>query len=362
MPMPLRHLTTPTPRALNFTQPAEWTPHAATWTSWPADNELWFGQLEWVRQEFTALIQTIARFESVHLLVRDGESEQDARARLSGTPVTYHRVPLDDVWFRDNGPIFVTRASETKNEVSFVHWKFNAWGNKFHWQNDTQAPEALAEFLQMDHWDLPIVMEGGSLEPNGAGVALTTRQCLMEQGRNPRMTQEDLERVLNDHLGFEKLLWLENGLEGDHTDGHIDTITRFVDERTIVTSVCQPSDTGNYQTLQDNLERLKTFTDLQNKPFRIVELPLPQNRLENSEGRLACTYANFYIGNGFVVVPLYGDPLDSVALEILTPLFPGRETIGLSSRAIIEGGGSFHCVTQQQPVGRIWTLDSSDER
>jgi len=355
--MPARHLTTPTPLELGFKQPAEWTPHAATWTSWPADNELWFGHLEPVREEFTALIRTISRFESVHLLVRDDESEQDARARLEGANVTYHRVPLDDVWFRDNGPIFITRASETEQDLSFVHWKFNAWGNKFDWQQDTRAPEALAEYLGADHWDLPIVMEGGSLEPNGAGVALTTRQCLMQQGRNPSMSEADLERALKDYLGFEKLLWLENGLEGDHTDGHIDTITRFVDEHTIVTSVCEPSDTGNYQTLQANLERLRTFTDLENRPFKIVELPLPQVQLEGAEGRLACTYANFYIGNGFVVVPLYGDPLDERALEILTPLFPGREVIGLSSRAIIEGGGSFHCLTQQQPVGRIWKAE-----
>jgi len=356
--MPVRHLTTPTPLELGFSQPAEWTPHKATWTSWPADNDLWFGHLEAVREEFTALVRTIARFEPVHVLLRDDESEQDARVRLEGANVTYHRVPLDDVWFRDNGPLFVTRASETGSEdLSFVHWKFNAWGDKFHWQNDTRAPEALAEYLGVDHWDLPVVMEGGSIEPNGAGVALTTRQCLMQQGRNPSMSEADLEQILRDYLGFEKLLWLENGLEGDHTDGHIDTITRFVDEHTIVTSVCSPSDTGNYQTLQDNLERLRTFTNLENKPFKIVELPLPQVRLEGAEGRLACTYANFYIGNGFVVVPLYGDPLDERALEILTSLFPGREVIGLSSRAIIEGGGSFHCVTQQQPLGRIWKAE-----
>lgn len=350
----MKHLTAPpTPRDLGFAMPAEWAPHAATWTSWPSNDDLWYGALEAVRQEFAQLVRTVARFESVHLLVRDEEAEQDARARLQGTPVTYHRVPLDDVWFRDNGPLFVTRGEQ----VSFVNWEFNAWGGKYEWRHDTRAPEAVAAYLGVTHWDVPVVMEGGSLELNGAGVALTTRQCLLSPERNPDLDKQDLEALLRDHLGIEKLLWLDAGLEGDHTDGHIDTITRFVSERTLVTSVERDPNDPNHASMQANLRRLRAFTDREGRPFEIVELPLPRHRLEGAEGRLPPTYANFYVGNGFVVVPQYGDPHDEVALNILRPLFAGREVIGLSSRALITGGGSFHCVTQQQPAGLIWKGD-----
>ena len=334
--------------------PAEWQPHAATWMSWPADDELWFGHLEGVRGEFTELVGTIARFEPVHLLVRDEESETDARARLGGANVKFHRVPLDDVWMRDNGPIFVVRGSGAEREVALVNWRFNAWGGKFDWQNDDRVPEYVAGALNVPHWDLPVVMEGGALELNGAGACLTTRSCLLTDTRNLGLDEGKYADWLREYLGVEKLLWLDGGLENDHTDGHIDTITRFTDERTIVTSVEPDRDDPNHATMQKNLDDLRAMTDAAGRPFQIVELPLPARYLEGAEGRLPPTYANFYIGNGFVVVPQYGDPNDRRALEILTPLFPGREVIGLPSRQIIEGGGSFHCVTQQQPAGVVW--------
>ena len=333
--------------------PAEWEPHAATWTSWPFDEELWVGHLEPVRREFAELVRTIARFEPVNLLVRDEEAEEDARRRIGTDNLTYHRLPLDDVWLRDNGPIFIRRGQD----VSLVNWKFNAWGNKYQWRLDNEAPEYVAQYLGAAHWDVPVVMEGGSLEPNGQGVVLTTRQCLLHPQRNPGLNEPQIEGYLGDYLGFTKVLWLEAGLEGDHTDGHIDTIARFINPSTIVTCVEPDASDPNHATMQANLERLHTFTDLEGKPFEIVELPLPQNRLELLGNRLPPTYANFYIGNGFVVVPQYGDPNDAVALSILRPLFPGREVIGLKSRSLITGGGSFHCVTQQQPVGRIWKGD-----
>lgn len=344
----MQHLQTPTPRSLGFAQPAEWQPHAATWSSWPANDELWLGWLEPVRQEFAALISTIARFEPVHLNVRDAESEADAKRRLGPANVTYHRVPLDDVWFRDNGPLFVTR----NGEVSLVNWRFNAWGNKFDWANDDQVPEYVAQYLGMAHWDVPVVMEGGSLDTNGLGLALTTRQCLLSPERNPQLSQANLEGYLHEYLGLQKLVWLENGLEGDHTDGHIDTITRFAAETTLVSCIETNRADANYATMQANWQALQQHPYLQG--FQLVELPLPQNRLELQGERLACTYANFYIGNGFVVVPQYQDPNDVVALGILKDVFVDREVIGLSSRALITGGGSFHCVTQHQPAGQPW--------
>lgn len=343
--------TDPTPRERGFVMPPEWAEHAATWMSWPADDELWFGHLAGVRDDYAELVRTIARFEPVHLLVRDEESETDARARLAGADVTYHRVPLDDSWIRDNGPIFVR---DGQGRVSLVNWRFNAWGGKFEWENDDRIPEHVAAHLGLPHWDRPEVLEGGGIEVNGAGVGLTTRSCLLTDTRNPDLTEAEYAALLRETLGIEKLLWLDGGLENDHTDGHIDTITRFVDERTIVTSVAEDETDPNHAVMAKNLAELRGMTDLGGEPFRIVELPLPATRLEGAEGRLPPTYANFYIGNGFVAVPLYGDPNDERALEVLRPLFPDREVIGLMSRAIIEGGGSFHCLTQQQPAGTLW--------
>jgi agmatine deiminase len=347
----------PTPDALGFSMPAEWSPHASVWMAFPADNIEWLGHLEEVREEFAAFIKTLSGFELVHLIVRDEETEADARARLKGVNVMFHRFAHNDVWLRDCAPIFVTKGAE----VAAVDWEFNGWGMKFDAELDNKIPDFVAGFLEMSIFKTGIVMEGGSLEVNGAGIALTTRQCLHSKFRNPSLTESDLENALNNYLGIKKVLWLENGLEGDHTDGHIDTITRFINENTIITSVCEDPSDANFQTMQDNLERLKTFTNLDGQPFQILELPLPQNRLEHvgeiahAEGllgeRLPPTYANFYIANGVVIVPTYNDPNDQRALEILTPLFPNRQVIGLSSRGIINGGGSFHCVTQQQPLG-----------
>ena len=348
------------PNDLGFSMPAEWMPHASVWTAYPADNDEWLGHLEAVRTEFAAFVDTLSRFELVNLIVRDQETENHARARITSQNVVFHRFAHNDVWLRDCAPIFVTKDSE----VGATDWEFNGWGMKFDAALDNQIPDFVASFLGTLAFKTGIVMEGGSLEVNGAGMALTTRQCLHSKFRNPTLTETDLENALRDYLGIQKVLWLENGLEGDHTDGHIDTITRFVSENTIITCVCEDQSDPNFKTMQENLERLKTFTNLAGNPFTVLELPLPKNRLEHTgdiardQGllgeRLPPTYANFYIANGAVIVPTYGDPNDGRALEILKPLFPERSVIGLSSRAIINGGGSFHCVTQQQPLGRIW--------
>ncbi len=340
-----------TPRQLGFRMPAEWAPHAATWTAWPYDEEKWLGYLEPVRQEFAAFVNTLARFEPVHLVVNDEESEQDARRRLSG-PIQFHRIPHDDLWLRDSGAIFVTRSGGRvgPSELAAVNWEFNGWGGKYPAEQDNQLPLHMARLLGARLFEAGIVMEGGSLEVNGQGVGLTTRQCLLSPERNPGLDEEALEGYLLEYLSIEHLIWLGNGLEGDHTDGHIDTLTRFTAPRTIVTSVASDPDDPNHRPLQENLEILQSLGG-----FQIVELPLPKNPLWlDDQTRLPLTYANFYIANGAVLVPIYGDPHDEQALQILRPLFPGREVIGLRSRYLITGGGSFHCVTQQQPEGEMW--------
>jgi agmatine deiminase len=236
-------------------------------------------------------------------------------------------------------------------DLTLVDWEFNGWGGKYPADLDNQIPAHVARILDSGTPYRPgIVMEGGSLEVSGKGLAITTRQCLLTPTRNPTLRERDLERALGDYLGIEEVVWLDQGLEGDHTDGHVDTITRFVNEDTIVTSICTDVSDPNHATLAANLDRLRSFGDR----FRLVELPVPTGRVEFEGERLPLTYANFYIVNGGVVVPTYGMAEDDRALEILRPLFPDREVVATSARALITGGGAFHCVTQQQPVGRLW--------
>ena len=355
--------------------PPEWAPHAATWTSWPFDDDLWVGHLDGVRSEFADMVATIARFEPVNLNVRDEEAETDARRRIAAAAgrldgaraestlanVTYHRLPLNDVWFRDNGPLFVQegardRAPDTgPGRVAMTDWGFNAWGEKYSpWTDDDRAPARLAARLDMLCFVAPAIMEGGSLEINGRGVCLTTRSCLLEPNRNPDLSAADIELLLRDYLGITQLAWLEVGLEGDHTDGHIDTIVRFTDDDTIVCSVEPRVSDPNHATMARNLAQLQELRRADGTPYRVVELPLPLRRMELEGARLPPTYANFYVGNGFVVVPQYADANDAAALAILRPLFPGREVIGLSAESLITGGGAFHCVTQQQPMGEVF--------
>lgn len=342
-----------TPASLGFAFPAEWTPHAATLMAWPFDPDYWEGHLEAAREDFARLVATIARFEKVLLAVVDDEAEQDAKRRLGATPgglgnTEVYRLDLNDVWFRDIAPLFVKNES---GEVAATDWRFNGWGGKYDWRKDTEVPKTVADRLELRRFEADIVMEGGALELNSQGVLLTTRQCLLNQNRNPNLSEQELESYLKTYLGARHVLWLHKGLEGDKTDGHIDTITRFTDDSTIVTSICEDVTDPNYAPLQENLTLLKTVRQPNGEPYTIVELPLPKKRLESGGERLPLTYANFYVGNGFVVVPLYDDANDERALEILRPLFPGREVIGLPSLGIITGGGSFHCVTQQVPEG-----------
>ena len=340
------------PITQGFTFPAEWEEHAGTWTSWPFDDALWEGYLEGVRDEFAGLVSTIARFEPVHLNVRDEETEADARRRLGDLHnIHFHRVPLNDVWFRDNGPLFIRNEA---GEVALTDWVFNAWGEKYEpWDSDNRAPERVAEILNMKRFDVPVVMEGGALEMNSRGTLLTTRSCLLSQMRNPNLDEEDLGELLRDYLGAKHVIWLEGGLEDDHTDGHIDTIVRFTDDKTIVCSVEEDEDDPNFKTMKDNHTLLTLLRNQDGEPYNIIDLPLPQKRMELNGKRLPLTYANFYIGNGFVVAPVYDDANDERALDILRPLFPNREVIGLPAQNLITGGGAFHCVTQQQPAGEV---------
>ena len=344
-----------TPAELGFAFPAEWQPHAATWLGWPFDDDYWEGQLDVARTDFARLAHTIARFEPVRLVCTDDEAETDARRHLAALGndlenFRFFRAPMDDVWLRDSGPLFVRDGA---GRVAATDWRFNAWGGKYRFAKDRDTARRVAELLGMRRFEVPVVMEGGALEISSRGVCLTTRQCLLNPNRNPGLSQQDLERYVKDYLGVRQVVWLGEGLEGDKTDGHIDTLTRFAGDETILSSVCEDQDDPNYAPLQANLELLRDLRQANGHPCRVLELPLPKERRYLDDERLPLTYANFYVGNGFVVVPTYNDANDERALGIVQSAFPEREVIGLPSLGLITGGGSFHCLTQQQPEGEI---------
>lgn len=336
------------PADFGYRMPAEWAPHTATWMSWPFDDEMWFGNLRHVRAEYTELVKTIAKVESVHLLLRDNEAAETASKALSGVQgVTTHRIPLNDAWLRDNGAIFVHAAGQKQ---AAVNWRFNAWGGKYEWDKDDLVAPEMISWAGVRRFDAPWVMEGGSLDVDGQGIALTTEQCLLTPTRNPAAGKAMLAKALKDYLGIDEVIWLGLGLEGDHTDGHIDTITRFAAPGRVLTSVCHDKNDVNYERMSRNLQILKNYRTSSGQGLEVIELPLPEKRLELEDGtRLAPSYANFYICNGTVIVPQYEDPQDQKALTVVRHAFPHHQVVGLASRYIIMGGGSFHCLTQQQP-------------
>ena len=343
----------PTPADLGYRFPAEWTQHAATWTSWPSGDALWEGELDAVREEFAAMVTTLSRYEHVVVNVGDAEAEADARERLRRAAaelgrVRFHRVALDDAWFRDNGPVFVVSGAGL---VALTDWVFNAWGGKYEAANDTLVPASVARELGMRRFVFPYVLEGGAIEVNDEGVLITTRSCLLSPTRNPGLGQDETEALLRAALGVRQVVWLDGGLEGDHTDGHVDTIVRFTDDTTIVCAVADDPADPNHGVTQANLETLQALRDPEGEPYRVVPLPLPQQRRQGDGRVLAASYANFYVANGVVIVPTYDDPCDEAALALLRPLFPGRDVVGVPAAHLVTGGGAWHCVTQQQPAG-----------
>lgn len=339
-----------TPARQGFRFPAEWQPHAATITGWPFDDDYWEGYLMAARADFARLIGAIARFEPVYVVCRDAEVRQSAQAALSGCAgtITLLELCVDDVWLRDSGPLWVRNP---QGQLLATDWRFNAWGGKYRWQHDQHVARALAQKMETPAISIDCVMEGGALDINSQGVCLTTRQCLLNPNRNPALNQAQIEAYLKDYLGVTGVIWLGDGLEGDKTDGHIDTITRWVNDTTIITSVCEDPADSNYAPMQENLAILRNVRQSNGHPYTLIELPLPRKRMVVADERLPLTYANFYIGNGFVVMPTYNDANDARASAILQAAFPQHTVIPLPSEGLITGGGSFHCVTQQLPKG-----------
>jgi agmatine deiminase len=350
------HPSPDSPAAQGWRMPAEWERHAATWFTWPRPEGISFpGKHKTVPEVYANLIRELTPHEEVHLNVWHAEMEEQARTwlRKFKTPlerVFFHHFPSYEPWCRDHGPIFLTREAAGRRERAVVDWGYNAWGGKYPpCDLDDAVPQHIAKLRKLPLFSPGIVMEGGSLDVNGAGTVLTTESCLLNPNRNPHLNRAQIEQFLCDYLGVSAVLWLHEGIVGDDTDGHIDDITRFVDARTVVTVVEEDPTDDNYQLLQENLRLLRQMRDQGSEPLRVVELPMP-GWIEHDGQRLPASYANFYIANNVVLVPTYRDKNDRRALEILQGLFPNRKVVGIDSTELIWGLGSFHCISQQEPA------------
>jgi agmatine deiminase len=351
-------MTTPTPAQAGFRMPAEWEPHAGTWIAWPHERGDWPGKFAAIPWVYAEIVQKLCPSESVRILVDNEAAQRRARRYLQPLPLDWTRVefvalPTNRVWTRDYGPLFVVNG---RGEKAVTDWHFNGWAKYDNWQLDDAVPAQVAARYNLRAWQphcrgRRVVLEGGSIDVNGRGLLLTTEECLLSpvQARNPELTNNDLEGVLSDYLGVRKVLWLNRGIVGDDTHGHVDDIARFVGPRTVVAAVEEDATDPNYEPLQENLGRLRGMTDLDGRPLEIVTLPMPSPVVFRGQ-RLPASYANFYIGNDRVLVPTFNDANDRKALGILADLFPGRRVIGIHAVDLVWGLGTLHCLTQQEPA------------
>ena len=365
----------PPPSTPRYRMPAEWEPHASTWLAWPHYRGDWPGKFEPIPWVYAEIIRHLGRYERIDLIVRNPAAEKQARKVLAkanalSENIAFYRWPTNRVWTRDSGCTFVVDgtvpglSSRAKSRdlvlspsLAAVKWRFNAWAKYSNYQHDEQIGSRMAKIagapeLRPVHIKSRVVLEGGSIDVNGRGTLLTTEECLLSktQQRNPAMSRRDYEKLFSDYLGIRTVIWLNSGIAGDDTHGHVDDITRFVSPDTVVTAIETDPDDPNYEPLRENIRRLRAVADQDGKPLAIIELPMPGPVVFEGR-RLPASYANFYIANGIVLVPVFNDPNDRVALDILADLFPDREVVGIYSGDLIWGFGALHCMTQQQPEG-----------
>ncbi len=342
--------------------PAEWEPHDATWLAWPHNVDDWPGKFAAIPFVYADIVRHLHISERVCILVQDEGHEKRARRILlrcgvNLSNIQFYRFTTDRVWVRDSGPIFVIRNEGQTQQLAVTNWKFNAWAKYPNWHNDDKLPELIGKELRL-HVFTPlhgtparqIVLEGGSIDVNGAGLMLTTEECLLSeiQQRNPGVSREELEQIFADYLGVGQVIWLKEGIEGDDTHGHVDDLARFTDENTIVIATEENKNDGNYERLRENMRILKKTRGLNGEKLRIIPLPMPCPVIFDGQ-RLPASYANFYIANTVVLVPTFNDPNDRVALNTLQKLFSTRKVIGIHSLDLVWGLGTLHCMTQQQP-------------
>jgi len=337
--------------------PAEWEPHAATWIAWPHNRKDWPGKFTPIPLVYAEIVRHLGRHERVEIIVDGPAAEAKARKVLAragalGPGVRFHHWPTDRIWVRDSGCCFVKEG----RGLSAVKWRFNAWAKYPNWQRDEAIGSLMAATAEAVETRAladgeRVVLEGGSIEVNGRGTLITTEECLLSavQQRNPSLDRAGYERVFAEQLGVTRVIWLDRGIAGDDTHGHVDDITRFVDPGTLVTVVEPDPAHPNHAPLQENLRRLRAARDQDGSPFRVVELPMPGPVCFDSV-LLPASYGNFYVANGLVLVPVFNDRNDRHALNILADLFPDRDVVGIYAGDLVLGFGALHCLTQQQPA------------
>jgi len=342
-----------------YRMPAEWEPHEAAYLVWPHNLDTWPGNFDPIPAVFAKMAAAIASFEPVRVMVKDGgrigEVRRMIRETAAGDDAIMARIDLfhldtNDSWVRDHGPIFVNRIAGNGPRQIALDWKFNSWGEKYGaFDLDDVVPQKLGARYGFEVVEPGIVLEGGSIDPNGAGSLLTTESCLLNPNRNPHLTRTGIEVYLKTYLGVTNVLWLGDGIAGDDTDGHIDDLARFVARDTVVTVVEEDPADVNYKVLQDNLARLRKMRDERGELLRIETLPMPRPVVYDGT-RLPASYANFYIANGGVVMPTFDCPADAIAIATLARLFPGRRVVGVPASELVWGLGAIHCLTQQHPA------------
>ncbi len=348
------HTDLPTPKSLGYHFPPEFAKHKATWLSWPHKEASWPGKIDSIYPNYSQFVKYLAESELVRINVVNEAMKHFAIHQLQQAGVNMDQVqffmhPTNDAWCRDHGPAFLINADAAIKKV-IVDWNYNAWGNKYPpFDLDDVIPTLIGEQFDIPVYHPGIVMEGGSVEFNGKGTLITSTACLLNENRNPHLNQKQIEEYLYNYYGVEQVLWVDEGIIGDDTDGHIDDTVRFVNEDTVITVIEENRQDENYALLQTNLKQLQEMRLLNGKQLNIVELPMPDAVIYEDQ-RLPASYANFYISNAHVIVPTFRSAKDDKALQIIADCFPDRKTVGIDSTDIIWGLGSFHCLSQQEPL------------
>jgi len=333
-------------------KPAEWQPHRATWLAWPSHPQLWGSLLEQARSEFVGLCRAIAadgdgRAEKLEILVLDDAGQHYAARRLAGLPMEFHHLTFGDVWLRDTGPIFVFEEDGRRLALRFG---FDGWGGKYLYPDDAEVAAAVALRSGWTETGVNLVAEGGAFEFDGEGSCITTRSCLLGGPRNPGLDEERLEAIVREALGVRQLIWLERGLLGDHTDGHVDNLARFCRPGVVLCMQALDSADPNRELLEEIAVRLASSRDAEGRRLELVRVPSPGLVAKDSGEVLPASYMNFYVSNACVVVPVFGSAYDQRAVEVIGGCFGDRPTVGLPARALLAEGGTFHCITQQEPA------------
>jgi agmatine deiminase len=333
---------------LDINVPPEWAPQKAIWTAWPADPAAWYGDLAKPRRDVAAMVLALSRRNAVRLLVNGAEAESTARIALGGAaeimPARY-----GDIWLRDTGPIF---AKSREGDIA-LRFKTNAWGGKFHLPDDEHVGRDIASLAGVAVREFDFVLEGGAIDHDGEGTVLTTRQTLLNPNRNG-WSEAHAQAALHDAFGARRIVWIDEGLINDHTDGHIDNVARFVGPGRVVCQAPAGADDPNKEMLEAVARKLESETDAKGRKLEVIRVP-GVGLLRNALGDIApASHLNFVIANGVVVVPVYGTATQARALAALQEVFPDREVIGIPSHGLLgagdAGGGSFHCITQQEPA------------